>query len=210
MLNKVTVLTGLVVAAGLIGTAHADAVDFIPIGQGGVQFTVTPSGFGTPLGYGTLTTQAYSVPYAAQPRNGCFVVGPAPGLGWLPVSHPDGWGNIFPDFYATWEGVINKRQSPNVTVFTLQVDVLSPNGVVRTQSKPVSSGQFNLFPIYFPTPDTILYFGDLDSALSHASIVQTFDVHQDEFYRVSICNLAAESTIDVRNLVIQTFPRDGQ
>jgi len=208
MFNKMTVFASFAVVTSLIGTARADGIDFTPIGQGGVQWTVSAAGFDTPFHYGTLTAQAYSVPYAVQPRSGCFVVGPK--NAWLPVTHGDGWGNVFPEFYSTWEAVINKRQPPNATVFTLQVEIRSPSGATNVVRKPVSSGLYNLFPIYFPTPDTILYFGDLDSSLANASVVQTFDVHENDQYRVSVCDLAAESTIDVRKLVIQTFPRDGQ
>jgi len=206
MFNKMTVFASFTVAACVAGTAHADGVDFTPYGPGGVQWTVSVPGFVTPFNYGARTAQAYSVPYAAGARGGCFVVSPQ-----LPVSHNDGTGNVFPDFYSTWEAVINKRQTPSAIVFTLQVDIQAANnGPVTTLRRQVSSGQYDFTPIYFPTPDTILYWGDLDSPLANPSVVQAFRVHKDDTIRVSVCDLAPESTIDVRHLVVQTIPDDGQ
>lgn len=205
MYSKITVLASLAVAAGLAGSAHAQGVDFTPIGQGGVQWSVSVPGFVTPFNYGTRTSQAYSVPYTAAARNGCFVVSPP-----LPVSHGDGWGNVFPDVYSTWEAVLSRRQSPSVPVFTVQVEIQSSNGAVTTVRKQVNSGQYNPQPIYFPTPDTALFWGELNSSPATPNVVHTFDVHRGDTVRVSVCDLAAESTMDVHRLVVQTFPRDGQ
>jgi hypothetical protein len=215
MFNKTTVLANIAVTVGLVGAAHADPppVDFEPIGVGGVQWIVSPAGFGTPLNYGSRTAQAYSVPYSASARSGCFVIGPDPQSTtfspWLRVGHGDGSGNVFPEIYSTWEAVIDKRVSPNATVFTLRVDIQHVSGPDSRFEKQVSSGLYSLTPIFFPTPDTILYWGDLDSSLQNASVVQTFPVRQGDLIRVSVCDLARESTIDVRRIVVQTFPRDG-
>lgn len=209
MFNRLVVFATLAVAvgiAGTAGTAHAQGVTFDPFGVGGAQWTVTAPAFTTPFSYGTRTANMYSVPYAVNTRAGCFVAAPP-----LRVGHRDGQGFFIPDFYSTWEAIIRRSQSPSATVFTLQVEIIAPSGAVTsTQRKPVSSGQYNPQPIYFPNGpngDTALYWGELDSSLTSINVLQNFDVREGDQIRVSVCDLAPESTIDVRKLILQTLPR---
>jgi len=210
MFKKMTVLVSFVVAAALAGSAHADTgITPEPIDTGGVRWLVTPPGFLTPFNYGTLTAQAYSVSYAVQARSGCFVVSKGADVfgGWLPVAHANGMGTVYPEFYSTWEGVVPNNRTPSGTVFTLQVEVRTGiNGPVTVQRKAIDAFLYNPEKIFFPTPSTTLYWGDLESARDNPNVVQTFNVNQDDNIRVSICDLAPESTIDVRRIVIETIP----
>jgi len=202
---KTTILLAGVAAAGLAGTARADGgVEFAPYGPGGLRWTVSVPAYQTPFNYGQRTTVSYDVPFAGSLRPGCFVVSP-----WLPVSHGDGEGEFIADFYSTWEGEIARTATPTANVFTLQVEVMGQSGAVTTQRRAVSSGVFHVEPIYFPTPNTTLYWGDLDNSLADISVLQSFAVHRDDQVRVSVCDLAAGSSMEVRHLVVRTIPNDN-
>jgi hypothetical protein len=204
MLSKIAVLAGLASAVGFGGVARADGVDFTPFGPGGVQWTVSVPGFDTPLNYGTRTASSYDLPFSGSARPGCFALSQ-----WLPVGHADGTGEFLPDFASTWEGILFPRQTLSTPVFTLQVEVRAPSGAVATARKTVTSSLFALEPIYFPTPDSVLYWGVIDSTPSDPDITQHFTVHTSDQIRVSVCDLVAGSSIQVRRLVLRTIPFDN-
>jgi hypothetical protein len=204
MFKSTVVLAGLAVTAGLAGTAHADGgIDFTPFGPGGVQWSVSRAGFQTPFSYGQSTAQGYDVPFAGSLRAGCYVVSPP-----LPVGHGDGLGEFIADVSSTWEGEIFFRTNPTANVFTLQVEILGANGAVTTQRRTVTSASYQLEAIFFPTPNSVLYWGELDNSLAHTSVLQNFAVHENDQIRVSICDLVAGSSMQVRQLVVQTVPFD--
>lgn len=207
MFKITTVVAGIAVAGCLAGTAHADGgVDFTPFGPGGVQWTVTLPAYQTPFSYGQSTAQGYDVPFAGSRRAGCFVLSP-----WLPVGHGDGEGQFIADFYSTWEGQIFPRVSPTANVFAMQVEIMAASGTVATQRLTVTSGSYHIEPIFFPTPDSVLYWGDLDNTPSQSSqltLSQGFNVRADDQIRVSVCDLAAGSSMTVRRLVARTIPFD--
>lgn len=198
------VVCATLVAAGISAPAHADGVDFIPFGPGGVQWNVSPAGFQTPSSYGQATAQGYDVPFAGTLRAGCYVVSD-----WLPVTHRDGYGEFIADVYSTWEGEVFFRTNPFANVFNLQVEIRAASGAVTTQRRTVTSASYQLEPIYFPTPDSVLYWGELDNSLSHLLVLQNFSVHQDDWVRVSVCDLVAGSSMTVRKLVMRTVPFDN-
>jgi len=204
MFKPIVILAGLAVTAGVSGTAHADGVDFTPFGPGGVQWSVSESAFQTPFSYGQHTAQGYDVPFAGSLRAGCYVIAP-----WLPVGHGDGLGELIADVYSTWEGQIFFRTNPTANVFNLQVEIMAANGAVTTQRRTVTSASYQLEAIYFPTPDSVLYWGELDNSIAQISVLQNFSVHQDDQIRVSVCDLAAGSSMQVRHLVVRTVPFDN-
>jgi hypothetical protein len=204
MFKSTVVLAGLAVTACLSGTAHADGgIDFTPFGPGGVQWNVSRAGFQTPLGYGQSTAQGYDVPFAGTLRAGCYVLSP-----FLPVSHGDGLGEFIADISSTWEGEIFFRTNPTANVFSLQVEILGANGALTTQRRVVTSASYQLEAIFFPTPNSVLYWGELDNSVAQTSVLQNFAVHADDQIRVSVCDLAIGSSMTVRQLVVRTVPFD--
>ena len=204
MFKSTAVLAGLAATACLTGTAHADGgVDFMPFGPGGVQWSVSRAAFQTPFNYGQSTAQGYDVPFAGSARAGCYVLSPM-----LPVGHGDGLGEFIADISSTWEGEIFFRTNPTANVFTLQVEILGANGALTTQRRTVTSASYQLEAIYFPTPDSVLYWGELDNSLTQTSVLQNFSVHENDQIRVSVCDLVAGSSMQVRQLVVRTVPFD--
>jgi len=204
MFKPTVVLAGLAAAACVSGTAFADGVDFTPFGPGGVQWSVSDAGFRTPFSYGQHSAQGYDVPFAGSVRTGCYVISPP-----LPVGHGDGLGEFIADVYSTWEGQIFFRTNPTANVFTLQVEITGANGAVTTQRRAVTSASYQLEAIYFPTPDSVLYWGELDNSIGQISVLQNFSVHANDQIRVSVCDLAAGSSMQVRHLVVRTVPFDN-
>ncbi|MBC7976653.1 MAG: hypothetical protein H7138_16895 [Myxococcales bacterium] len=190
-------------AAG--GVAHADGgVDVTPFGPGGIQWTVTTPAFETPFNYGQRLADGYQVPVAGSFRAACFVLSP-----WLPVGHGDGTGQFIPDFFATWQGILFPRTGQNAPVFNIRYEVQDLDGSVVTATKTVTSALFRLTPIFFPTPDSVLYRGDLSSSATSTEVLQNLDVNEDDLVRVSICDLAPNASLKVRGLVLRTLPFDN-
>lgn len=204
MLKATIVLGGLAAAACLSGTAHAeDGVEFIPFGPGGVQWIVSVPRYSTPGNYGQPTAQGYDIPFAGTARAGCFVESP-----WLLVSHANGQGEFLPDIYSTWEGEVFPRVSLTANVFTLQIDIKKPNGAVTTQRRLVTSAAYQPEVIFFPTPDSVLLWGQLDNSSQQISVQQSFPVQTNDEVRVSVCDLTLGSSMLIRHLILRTIPFD--
>ena len=206
MMSKISiVVAGLAAAACLSGTAHADGgVDFTPFGPGGVQWSVSQPGFDTPFNYGQRIAQGYDIPFGGALRPGCFVRSPP-----LFVGHGNGTGQFFAELYSTWEGIVFPRVSLTANVFNLEVEIKAPNGAVSFVRRTVTSSAYQPEVIFFPTPDSVLLWGELDNAASHLSVLQSFDVHTNDEIRVSVCDLSGGSSMQVRKLVLQTVPFDN-
>jgi hypothetical protein len=194
----------LVAISCFAGAAHAQGgVEVTTFDTGGVQYRTSMPMLESLLTYGQRLSDGYDVPIAGTARSGCFVATP-----WFEVDHGNGTGEHFPDFYATWQGVLFPQSTTNnqANVFNIRVEIKAPNGVITTKLKPVTTKDFSMVPIFFPTPGSIFEWGDFNNIALSANVVQLYDVHTLDMVRASVCDLAANATVKVRNLVIRTFP----
>jgi hypothetical protein len=204
MSKMATVLAFLVATGCLAGVAHAQAgVDFETFESGGIQWTTSMPALNSLLAYGQRLSDGYDVPVASTLRAGCFVATP-----WFEVTHGDGIGEHFPDFYATWQGVLFplSTTNANANVFTIRVEVQRPDGSVTETRKTVTTSQFALVPIFIPMPGSVFSWGDFDNEALSLSVAQGYNVHVHDHVRASVCDLAPLATIKVRHLVVRTFP----
>lgn len=93
-------------------------------------------------------------------------------------------------------------------MFNIQIELQRSNGDTIRKYKTVTSATFRLTPIYYPTSDSILYWGELDNSLADIKVLSSFAVAEDDQIRVSICDLNQGASLKVRHLVVRTIPYD--
>lgn len=204
MSKMATTLAFLVATGSSVGLAHAeDGVDFTTFETGGIQWTISMPALTPLLNYGQSLSDGYDVPVASTLRAGCFVATP-----WFEITHGDGFGEHFPDFYATWQGVLFPQSTTNAeaNVFTVRVEVQRPDGSVTETRKTINTSQFNKIPIFVPMPGSVFVWGDFNNAALSLDVAQGYDVHFRDHVRASVCDLAPLATIKVRHLVVRALP----
>jgi|GEM_PF-3686621 len=206
MLYRLTTFAFLIGAACFAGSALADDDNYdgvvtTPFGTGGTRFTVSMPSFHTPGNIGQVVADGYKIPFSSKARPGCFIASPA-----LFIGHHDGDAQFIPGLHVTWQGLFFPATGAWPNVFRLEVRIKGINGVERTMSSLATAGAFQLTPLFFPTPDSILYRGEFDQSLAAFNFEASGAVSEEDEIHVSVCDLTTTSSMTVRQLVFQSFP----
>jgi hypothetical protein len=173
-----------------------------PFGEGGLRYSVRPSGFEGVANFVQQQGDRAVLPYDGRFRPGCFLSSP-----WLGVGHDHGFGQFMPEMSVDWTGILFPLTGRHAPILNLQVAIKAPDGSIRYERQVIDSGRLpSLIPIAQLDNGAVLYRGSFDNDVLNPRAQQGFEVNQGDEVQVSVCDLMGNTALTVRTLVFQSIP----
>ncbi|WP_257452575.1 hypothetical protein [Archangium lipolyticum] len=207
MNKSIAPLVSLLFLCASTAMAQQSPVDVTTYGTGGIRYTVNSSGFETPFPYGQKTDAAYTLPYDSAYRPGCLALSPQ-----LPIGHAAGYAQYIPVMTVTWSGPLNDQNQYQVNLGQVMAVVTKVDGTQETYSALFGTQHMpNRFLLYEDPILGRIFWGQIENSLTAKTVpvMLQFEVEEQDFVQISVCNLMPNTGLTLRKLVLQSWPYEG-
>lgn len=195
-----SILTVMALCPKVQATGY-EGVTLAPFDRGGNQWTFSPLSFQKLSVEGALEPNEFTVEASNGPISSCLIQTP-----WVPVSHADGVGNLFPDFELFWAGWLSWREPIHEILTEFIVDIRNLDGAMTSQHFEIGTANMTLELIH-ESGTMAFYTGRLQTSVdAMLPLVMNFSVAGRTEIRMRVCDLWIDSDISIRGFVLRTTP----